>query len=109
MVEHGVTENKMKAEDSEVRDTDKDGDVNISQLIMMWVHEANSAVIEKEEEEVGAWDDVHGGGLPKEKVEAQSRMSLKTRRKANPKGYACTLRKVSAAWETHAIGFTSAD
>ena len=51
-------------------DTDKDGDVNINQIIMDWVHEVNSAVIEDwEEEEVGAWDDVHGGTLPQGLVE----------------------------------------
>ena len=35
---------------------------------MDWVHEVNSAAIEEEEEEVGAWDDVHGGDLPIGKV-----------------------------------------
>ena len=31
---------------------------------------ANSAMVEEEEEEeVGAWDDIHGGTLPKEMVE----------------------------------------
>ena len=35
---------------------------------MDWVKEVNSAAIEDEEEE-GAWDDVHGGTLPQEKVE----------------------------------------
>ena len=38
---------------------------------MDWVHEVNSAMVEEEEEQegVGAWDDVHGGALPKEMVE----------------------------------------
>ena len=51
---------KRKAESPEVVDTDKDGDVDINQIIMDWVHEVNSAAIEEEEEEVGAWDDVQG-------------------------------------------------
>ena len=51
-------------------DTDKDGHVNINQIIMDWVQEVNSAAIEDyEEEEVGAWDDVHGGTLPQGLVE----------------------------------------
>ena len=37
---------------------------------MDWVHEVNSAAImDEEEEDLGALDDVHGGKLPKGKVE----------------------------------------
>ena len=38
----------------------------INQIIMEWVREINSAMIDEEEEdeEVGAWHDVHGGTLP---------------------------------------------
>ena len=53
------TPSKRKAEDSGELETEDDGDVKvnmveINQIIMDWIREVNSAMIEEEEEEVGA-------------------------------------------------------
>jgi len=86
---------KRKAESPEVVDTDKDGDVNINQIIMDWVHEVNSAAIEEEEEEeVGAWDDVHGGTLPQGKVEEARKEEIGFMQGRN----ICSLKPIEDCW-----------
>ena len=88
---------KRKAEDDALEGQDNDGDIQINlleviELIDKWVQEVQDEMVD---EELEAWDDVNGGGLPINEVGLARKEELDFMKKRNIWGLAPT----SECWE----------